>query len=132
MTRRVALPAETEVRAALTELKSADPDRPPTVLSLARRLGLTNATFWRHFPGIAKEVADARRAQAPSAQPAIAPFAIDTDAKTTIGQLRNEKANLREQLEVAIAHIQHLTLQNRALREQLEQALKVARITPHR
>lgn len=55
-----------------------------------------------------------------------------TDAKSAIAQLRNDKARLRGQLEVAIAHLQRLTLENRALREELERAVKVVRIWPKR
>ncbi|MET3175950.1 UNVERIFIED_ORG: uncharacterized protein YceH (UPF0502 family) [Arthrobacter sp. UYCu721] len=130
MTRRVALPTESEIRAALAELTR--PDGRPSVVALARSLGLANATFWRHFPEIAQEVADARRNALRSAHPADAPATTGSDAKSAIAQLRNEKAHLRDQLEVAVAHIQRLTLENRTLREELERATKVVRIPRNR
>lgn len=130
MTRRVALPTETEVREALTKISAAEPRRRPTVVALASSLGLSNATFWRHFPQVAREVADARRSDVRSAESETS-TAGDTDANSAV-RLRSEKARLFDQLEVAVAHIQHLTLENHALREQLEEALKVARIPSHR
>jgi hypothetical protein len=132
MSRRVVLPSESEIREALAKLSAGEPANPPTVLALARSLGLTNATFWRHFPQIAQEVADGRRNALRSAGPADTPATGGTDAKSALAQLRNDKARLRGQLEVAIAHLQRLTLENRALREELEQAVKVVRIPPKR
>ena len=54
MSRRADLPSRSTVQRALYELldeTSAEGVR-PTVVSLARRLGLANTTFWRHFPDI--------------------------------------------------------------------------------
>src|SRR5699024_375673 len=62
MTRPVQLPSEAEVRIAIEELRSATQNNTITVKQLAQQLGLTNPTFWRHFPDIAQEVADIRRA----------------------------------------------------------------------
>lgn len=132
MSRRVALPSETEIREALTRLSVAEPAEPPTVIALARCLGLTNATFWRHFPHIAQEVADLRRTSLRSHRPADAPAPAGESASSVVAQLRNDKARLRRQLEVAVAQIQHLTLKNRALREELERVTKVVRISPNR
>ena len=71
MTRKIDLPAEEHVRAVMARmLADADAGGPrPTVLALARKLGLTNATFWRHYHDIAAEL---RRhgAQAQQAIPA--------------------------------------------------------------
>ena len=55
MSRRADLPSRSTVQRALDELldeTSAEGVR-PTVVSLARRLGLANTTFWRHFPDLA-------------------------------------------------------------------------------
>lgn len=116
MSRRVALPSETEIREARTQLSVAEPAEPPTVIALARCLGLTNATFWRHFPHIAQEVASLRRNSLRSPGPANASDTAGADASSVLAQLRNDKARLGRQLEVALAQIQHLTLENRALR----------------
>lgn len=133
MTRRVSLPTESEVRAALAELSATETKGRPTVVALARSLGLTNATFWRHFPEIAQEVADARRSGQRSDTAAGASHTgAAADGGAEIAHLRTEKSRLRDQLEVAVAHIQRLTLENRALRDELERATKVVRIPPNR
>lgn len=128
MSRRVVLPAEPEIREAIARLTAADPARPPTVVALARSLGLANATFWRHFPHIAQEVADLRRGSLRSPRPAEPSASADTDDSSAVARLRGDNARLRGQLEAAVAHIQHLTLENLALREELERARKVVRI----
>ena len=64
MTARVQLPSEAQVRQALAELAGQPGAEQPTVLALARSLSLANGTFWRHFPDIAREVADQRRTAA--------------------------------------------------------------------
>ncbi|MFI9754724.1 hypothetical protein [Streptomyces collinus] len=58
MTRRTDLPSEARVRAALTRLRqtATDTGKRPTVLAAqAREFGLSNTTFRRHFPDIARD-----------------------------------------------------------------------------
>jgi hypothetical protein len=74
---------------------------------------------------------DARRSTLRSAHPADAAPSTATDAKNALAPLRNERAHLHDRLEIAVAHIQRLTLENRALREELELATKVVRIPPN-
>lgn len=125
MTRRVLLPSESEVRAVLAQLRKADGSRLVTALDLARQLGLSNSTFWRHFPEIAQEVADERRISLRIAQtaPADSPRVGEPD-----GALRKENAKLRDQIELAVAHIQRLTIDNEALRDQLETQTNIVKL----
>lgn len=125
MTRRVLLPSESEVRTALAELRTSNEDGIVTARDLARQIGLANSTFWRHFPEIAQAVADENRATSRVAQaaPANAPRASDPN-----GSLRKENATLRDQIELAVAHIQRLTIDNQALRNQLEARSNIAKL----
>lgn len=117
MTRRVPLPSETQVRAKLAQIRSSDEHKNATVSGLAKQLGLANATFWRHFPQVAQEVADARRLSTAASK-----TLRQTDIKSADAEiaLRTENARLRMQVDLAVSHIQQLTLDNRTLRDQLE------------
>jgi hypothetical protein len=68
-------------------------------------------------------VAEGSQAPTPSADSTAA--TADSEIK-----LRQRNRDLPENLELAIAAIQRLTLQNRSLREQLEAALAVTPIRP--
>jgi hypothetical protein len=59
MTRKIDLPPEEHVRTVMAAmLAGATAGGPrPTVLALARNLGLANATFWRHYHDIATDSA---------------------------------------------------------------------------
>lgn len=129
MTRRVLLPSESEVRTALAELRTSNEDGIITARNLARQLGLANSTFWRHFPEIAQAVADENRVTSRAAQaaPAKAPRASDPN-----GALRKENATLRDQIELAVAHIQRLTIDNQTLRDQLEIQTNIVRLPKER
>lgn len=52
MSKRIDLPSEQDVRRVMTEHieDAASAGGRATVIGLARRLGLSNATFWRHYP----------------------------------------------------------------------------------
>ncbi|HWL76507.1 hypothetical protein [Microbacterium sp.] len=121
MTRAVPLPTETEITAVVEALTREDPSRPPAVLAVAARLGLSNATFWRRFPQLAQTLADTRRvalrdrARTPERPVHELPVA-------ELARLRNDKARLVNEVRVAAAEVQRLTLENQALRTQLEQS----------
>lgn len=68
MTRRTDLPSQARLHAALTRLRQTaiDTGKRPTVLALAREFGPSNTTFRRHFPGIARNIAEAARTSAPA------------------------------------------------------------------
>jgi hypothetical protein len=79
---------------------------------------LSNSIFWRHFPELAQAVADARRsAQRRPSAPAVPD---DQGAEHVIARLRTENASIASSLEAAVARIRDLTLENRALRDELE------------
>lgn len=136
MSRRVELPDEHRVRQARDALlaEATASDTRPSVIALARRLGLTNTTFWRHYPQIAREVADARNAPALSTDPGDTgrePQPAGTHSpsvKDKLATLRRENQALHEHLELAAATIARLTLDNNELREALESAQAVTSI----
>ncbi|MFJ5104866.1 hypothetical protein [Streptomyces sp. NPDC088554] len=126
MSRKVALPSEEQVRQALAECtaEAEATGRQPTVLGLARQLGLANATFWRHFPDIAEEVREAARSHRPAG-----PGARGADHYGELlkknAALRRANTELAEHLALAVANIQRLTLENHQLRQELEATAKV-------
>jgi hypothetical protein len=63
VSRRADLPSAEDVQIAIKHL-SAVAGKPPTVLALARHLGLANTTFRRNFPDVATGLH--QRAQQPS------------------------------------------------------------------
>ncbi len=127
MSRRVDLPSEDHVRRTMADLagEALAAGTRPTVLGLARRLRLTNTTFWRHFPDIADEVsANASR-----------PGGVTSPNRGRSGDLERQNATLRsannhltEHLDLAIANIQRLTLDNHWLRQELESPTKITKI----
>jgi AcrR family transcriptional regulator len=129
VTRPVDLPTNDEVLRAKTDLlaQAHASGARPTVVALARRLGLSNPTFWRHFPDIAREVADhARNASAHDTSP---------ETRSPIQQLQQRVAHLTaanqtltEHLELAVANIQRLTLDNHRLRLELEAAANITHL----
>jgi AcrR family transcriptional regulator len=102
----------------------------PTVSELARRLGLTNATFWRHFPEIAADIAADIAALRRSTR-AARPEPADSHA-ARIAALTRDNQDLRANLALAIANIQRLTVENQQLREKLEQQTKIVHIPTRR
>jgi AcrR family transcriptional regulator len=129
MSRKVALPSEEQVRQALIELttEAETAGRQPTVLGLARRLGLANATFWRHFPDIAEEVREAARSPRPAGPGPRGSDRYDELLKKNAA-LRRANTELSEHLALAVANIQRLTLENHQLRTELEAARGVSRL----
>jgi len=128
VTARVELPSETQVRQALTELGAQPGAGQPTVLALARSLGLANGTFWRHFPEIARQVADQRRAVIRHDRATSTPEPPAGNPPSELARLRRANRELTYQIDVAIAHLQRLTLENHALREELEHSAKITRL----
>ncbi|MFF3128060.1 hypothetical protein ACFVRD_38540 [Streptomyces sp. NPDC057908] len=129
MTRRVDAPSESRVRAALDELRqrAGDNGTQPSVLALASKFGMSNTTFRRHFPDIAKEIAALRSAPpTPGAQsePTRYDRLVARNAK-----LKRHNRELTETLTLAACHIQRITLENQKLREELEAATGVTRLT---
>ncbi len=120
---------EADVRTALNALceDAAASGRRPSVLALARRLGLPNTTLRRRFPAICTELATGR-AVAVHAPSTIADSVTATSLRRENARLRREKENLAANLELAIANIQRLTLDAHHLRQALEHARGVTRL----
>jgi hypothetical protein len=127
VSRKIALPTEEQVRQAMGELaaEASATGRRPTVLGLARRFGLANATFWRHFPDIANEVRHATRTREGTDPPGASHY---EELKNKNAELRRANTDLTEHLALAVANIQRLTLDNHLLREALETTQKVTRL----
>lgn len=121
-----AIPDRATVLRELDELRhqAASTEGRVSVLALARRVGLANTTFRRRFPDITARIV-AEESQAPTPSPESTAATTDSEAK-----LRQRNRDLQENLELAIAAIQRLTLENRGLREQLEAALAITPIRP--
>jgi hypothetical protein len=132
MTRKVDLPPEDHVRAVMAGmLAAAAAGGPrPTVLALARTLGLANATFWRHYHDIATALRH-HDAGARQAVPAPDQNQCPGQAGELASQnaaLRRERDHLASQLEAALSHLRRLTIDNAELRSELETARAVTRI----
>jgi transposase-like protein len=97
------------------------------VLALARHLGLANTTFRRRFPDI---TTDLTQQQSPGpAGPGPGPGASRFEKiQRENAELRRARRELAEHLELAIANIQRLTLDNHHLRQQLHAATKITHI----
>jgi hypothetical protein len=117
---------EAEVRAALDGLcrEAANTGRRPSVLALARRLGVANTTLRRRFPAICAELAPGRvtAAAAPATDRTV------TNLRQDNARLRRDNDNLAANLELAIANIQRLTLEANDLRVALEHARGVTHL----
>ncbi|NGY65086.1 hypothetical protein G7043_39855 [Lentzea sp. NEAU-D13] len=122
MSHHVPLPTEAQVRAAIDTAR-AETGRTPSALALATRLGLANTTFRRNFPEVCAELASTPRADA------------DTGAADAYTRLQEDNARLRcrnreltEHLELAIATIQRLAIDNSRLHAALAEAQQVTRM----
>lgn len=130
LTARVHLPSEDRVRSVLDEVAEQRGSKQPTVVAVANHLGLSNATFWRHFPQIAREIAEQRRTAIHTVRDS-PPGPSDTEGAgpdAEIAHLRRRNRELADHLEVAIAHLQRLTIENDTHREELEHTRNVARL----
>ncbi|HEV8166932.1 MAG TPA: hypothetical protein VGR74_21250 [Actinomycetota bacterium] len=125
MTRRTVLPSQDDVQLAIKRLTETT-GKPPTVLALARHLGLANTTFRRHFPDITTELTQ-QRSPAPADSDPVAASRFEKIQRENT-ELRRARRELAEHLELAIANIQRLTLDNHHLRQQLHAATKITHI----
>jgi transposase-like protein len=120
---------EADVHTAMNALRedAAATGRRPSVLALARRLGLANTTLRRRFPAVCAELATG-----PPGTGKAERTAFDNTTMTSLrrenAQLRRDNENLAANLEVAIANIQRLTMQAHDLRQALEHARGVTRL----
>jgi hypothetical protein len=127
MTRNVPDLPEALVRKHLQEVLDTcrETNKQPSVLMLARRLDLTNTTFRRRYPDIAREIADHRAAPTtPHSGPTAHDRLVARNAK-----LRRHNRELTTQLALAAAQIQNLALRNERLQEALEETSNVTSIS---
>jgi hypothetical protein len=123
-----AIPAEAHVRRVLDQYLTEchDNGTRPSVLTLAAKLDLSNTTFRRHFPDLAKDVAAARsnpKRRDTQDKPSPYEILVARNAK-----LRRANRTLTENLRFAAAQIQRLAVDNARLREAVETAANVTRI----
>ena len=117
MSQRIDLQSEQDVRRVMTEHleDAAAAGGRATVIGLARRLGLSNATFWRHYPSVVAELRTVA---------AVAPIVVRHDDRIELlasnKSLQRDNAALTQDLTLALSVIQRLTLDNYALRKELE------------
>ena len=127
MTARPPMPSQQAVHEALSSLRAEaeTSGRHPSVLALATRVGLPNTTFRRRYPDICAELTPAPRRATSTVQTTATTYETLAHAHA---RLRQDHHDLSEHLELAIANIQRLSLDNHALREALEAARNVTRL----
>ncbi len=91
MTPRTDLPAKTMSARSWPRSSPAarENGRRPAVVTLARELGMSHPSFWRHFPGIARELVDLARSQGTERSPGAEP--------SRLGQIEEDNARLRRE-----------------------------------
>lgn len=121
--------AEQARRAADKVLADAlDDGSRPSVLAVARQLGLSNTTFRRNFPQLAHELSQARRTP-PSRPDKPSPATVEqTRLAARNAKLRRDNRQLREQLNIAVANIRYLALTVHKMQTELEAASNITRI----
>lgn len=108
--------------------QAANEGRQPSVLAVARQLGMSNTTFRRHFPDIAKEIGDARRRPEAGTESETGHSSHEKLVARN-AKLRRNNRQLREHLQLAVANIQRLTLQVHRQQKALEAASQVTHIS---
>jgi hypothetical protein len=127
MTARPPMPSQQAVRDALHDLRAEaeTTGRHPSVLALAARVGLPNTTFRRSYPDICAELTAAPQRATSSTTAAATTYEKFAHAHA---RLRQDHNALKEHLELAIANIQRLTLDNHELRQALEATRNITRL----
>lgn len=130
MSHKSDLPSLARVEQALQELlDSAHTNgQLPSVLELARRLGLSNTTFRRNFPDTVQKLTAARRPEASESNRS-RPTPVDRLAARN-AKLRRANRDLTAALKLATAQIHKLAMHNYQLQSELEAATNVTRIGP--
>ncbi|MFI5591198.1 hypothetical protein ACIA5G_39530 [Amycolatopsis sp. NPDC051758] len=133
MTRHTGLPTVEDVCAALAALHAyAETTRPPTVLALAQRVGLSNTTFRRHFPAIVAQMKDSSTTHH-DLGPADGAAVRGTDRLAQQNaRLRQRNRELSEHLALATAEIQRLSIEAHRLRGECAALRNVSTIHPRR
>ncbi|MFJ8787320.1 hypothetical protein [Streptomyces sp. NPDC102476] len=129
MTRPADIPTEACARRVMNQHlhDCRDNGRRPSVLALATSLGLSNTTFRRHFPDLAKEISTARSSPPPHTGDKTRPSPYDVLIARN-AKLRRTNRSLTENLHYAAAHIQRLAHDNARLRQALETSHNITHI----
>jgi hypothetical protein len=115
------LPTDDQVRQAMTRVlaQARQTGRRPTVTAVEHELGITHPTFYRNYPDLITWF----RQQA--ATPDHAPAPATSKADPEPGNLRRENRELRTRVALYAEAIRQLTLDNTALRAELDAHAKV-------
>jgi AraC-like DNA-binding protein len=135
VTRPAEIPAGHRVARVLEQYlaECRDNGKRPSVLTLAARLGMSNTTFRRHFPDHARQISNLRASPDPvsrtGADEPPTPYdrLIARNAK-----LRRANRALTQNLHLAAAQIQRLSLDNARLRDALQTTSNITHIDPAR
>jgi hypothetical protein len=123
VSRAADIPAEYGVDRALERYlgECRDNGKLPSVLGLADRLGMSNTTFRRHFPAQARKVSGLRSAPASeSGSGDDVPVSPYDQLTARNARLRRANRVLTQNLHLAAAQIQRLSLDNARLRGELQ------------
>jgi hypothetical protein len=121
------LPTDDEVRQAMTLAlaQARHAGRRPTVTAVERELGITHPTFYRNYPDLIawfKQQPTPPDSETADSNPATA---MTSDANTQTADLRRENHELRDRVALYAEAIRQLTLDNAALRTELDANAKV-------
>jgi hypothetical protein len=126
LNRRAGLPTPDEVHDAIAAMTESL-GKPPSTLALAKHFGLANTTFRRQFPDIAADLNNIRSTQA--GREDVQHSSPYRELKQHNAKLRRDVQDLTLQLELAVANIQRLTLENHRLRRERDEATRVTPIS---
>jgi len=122
---------EALIRKKLQEMLTAceQQNRRPSVLALARTVGMSNTTFRRNYPHIAREIG-LHRSEPSKPAPGVRSEHDRLSARNA--KLRRRNRELKDHLKLAAAQIQFLALRAAQAEEALEAQAKVTHISNHR
>ncbi|OZC47865.1 hypothetical protein CH251_25940 [Rhodococcus sp. 06-462-5] len=107
------------IDAAIEHLQDAS-GRTPSVLALARHMGLANTTFRRRYPHTVNRL---KRSTSPVTDH-VAPHRCSDE----VTQIRQRNRDLTTDLELAVASIQRLSIDNRSLLRRVEELSNVTHL----
>lgn len=108
-----------QINAAITELANTH-GRPPAALAVARHLNIPYTTFRRRYPHILTQLDASRASTAVDRQPTRL-----ATLQTENAALKEQRQSLNDHLEIAVANIRRLSIENNQLRAALEQATNI-------
>lgn len=112
-------PTNDQINAAITELANTH-GRPPAALTVARHLNIPYTTFRRRYPHILTQLDTSRASTATEQQPTRL-----VTLQTENAALKQQRQSLNDHLEIAVANIRRLSIENNQLRAALEQATNI-------